>query len=68
MKDAQKAINVLVGWAKEMGVELSVDRTVVMLYTNKRSSSFQIPSGLKNIRPRDPILQNSQIPRVHPKQ
>jgi hypothetical protein len=47
MKDAQKAINVSVGWAKEMGVEFSVDKTVVMLFTNKRSSSYKIPSGLK---------------------
>jgi hypothetical protein len=28
-------------------VEFSVEKTVVMLFTNKRSSSYQIPSGLK---------------------
>jgi hypothetical protein len=47
MKDAQKAINVSVGWAKEMGVEFSVEKTVVMLFTNKRSSSYQMPKGLE---------------------
>jgi hypothetical protein len=31
MKDAQKAINVSVEWAKEMGVEFSVEKTVVSL-------------------------------------
>jgi hypothetical protein len=46
MKDAQKAINVSVGWAKEIGVEFSVEKTVVMLFTNKRSSSYQMPKGL----------------------
>jgi hypothetical protein len=40
MKDAQKAINVSVGWAKETGVESSVENTVVMLFANKRSSSY----------------------------
>jgi hypothetical protein len=33
--------------AKEMGVEFSVEKTVVMLFTNKRSSSHQMPKGLK---------------------
>jgi hypothetical protein len=47
MKDGQKAINVSVGWAKEIGVELSVKKTVVMLFTNKRSSSYQMPKGLE---------------------
>jgi hypothetical protein len=47
MKDAQKAINVSVEWAKEMGVEFSVEKTVVMLFTNKRSTSFQMPNSLK---------------------
>jgi hypothetical protein len=47
MKNAQKDINVSVGWAKKMGGEFSVEKTVVMLFTNKRSSSYQIPSGLK---------------------
>jgi hypothetical protein len=47
MKDAQKAINVAVDWAKEMGVEFSVEKTVVMLFTYKRSSSYQMPKGLK---------------------
>jgi hypothetical protein len=47
MKDAQKAINVALEWAKEMGVEFSVEKTVVMLFTNKRSSSYQMPKGLQ---------------------
>jgi hypothetical protein len=47
MKDAQKAINMAVEWAKEMGVEFNEEKTVVMLFTNKRSSSYQMPKGLK---------------------
>jgi hypothetical protein len=47
MKDTQKAINVAQEWAKEMGVELSVKKTVVMLFTSKRSSSYQMPKGLQ---------------------
>jgi hypothetical protein len=47
MKDAQKAINMALEWAKEMGVEFSVEKTVVMLFTNKRQSSFQMPKGLQ---------------------
>jgi hypothetical protein len=47
MKDAQKAINVALEWAKDMGVELSVEKNVVMLFTNKRSSSYQMPKGLQ---------------------
>jgi hypothetical protein len=47
MKDAQKAINVAVEWAKEMGLKFNVEKTVVMLFTNKRSSSYQMPEGLK---------------------
>jgi hypothetical protein len=47
MKDAQKAIHVAVEWAKEMGVEFSVEKTVVMLFTNKSSSSYQMPNSLK---------------------
>jgi hypothetical protein len=62
MKDAQKAINVALEWAKEMGVELSVEKTVVMLFTNKRSSSFQMPKRPLNIRPRNTVLQDSKIP------
>jgi hypothetical protein len=50
MKDAQKAINVAVEWAKEMGVEFSVEKTVVMLFTNKRASSYQMPNSLKLYR------------------
>jgi hypothetical protein len=34
-------------WAKEMGVEFSVEKTVVTLFTNKRSSSLQMPKGLQ---------------------
>jgi hypothetical protein len=45
MKDAQKAINVSVEWAKDMGVEFSVEKTVVILFTNKRSSSYRMPKG-----------------------
>jgi hypothetical protein len=47
MKDAKKPINVAVEWAKEMGVEFSVEKTVVMLFTNNISSSYQMPKGLK---------------------
>jgi hypothetical protein len=47
MKDAQKAINVAVEWAKEMGVEFSVEKPVVMLFTNKRATSYQMPNSLK---------------------
>jgi hypothetical protein len=47
LKDAQKAINVALEWAREMGVEFSVEKTVVMLFTNKRPSSFQMPKGLQ---------------------
>jgi hypothetical protein len=47
MKDAQKVINVAVEWAKEMGVEYSVEKTVVMLFTNKRTISYQMPNSLK---------------------
>jgi hypothetical protein len=47
MTDAQKAINVAVEWANEMGVEFSVEKTVVMRFTNKRSSSYQMSKGLK---------------------
>jgi hypothetical protein len=47
MKDVRKTINVAVEWAKEMGVEFSVEKTVVMLFTNKRSSSYQMPNSLK---------------------
>jgi hypothetical protein len=47
MKDAQKAINVSVEWAKEMGVEFSAEKTVVMMFTKKRASSYQKPSKLK---------------------
>jgi hypothetical protein len=47
MKDAQKAINVAVEWAKEMGVEFSVEKTVVILFTNKRATSYQMPNSLK---------------------
>jgi hypothetical protein len=47
MKDAQMAINAAVEWAKEMGVEFSVEKSVVMLFTNKRASSYQMPSSLK---------------------
>jgi hypothetical protein len=36
MIDAQKAINVAVEWAKEMGVEFSVEKTVVMLIGRNR--------------------------------
>jgi hypothetical protein len=46
-KDAQKAINVSVEWAKEMDVEFSVEKTVVMLFTKKRASSYQMPSKLQ---------------------
>jgi hypothetical protein len=38
MKDAPKAIHVVVEWAKKMGVEFSVEKTVVMLFTKKRVS------------------------------
>jgi hypothetical protein len=47
MKDAQKAINVAVEWVKEIGVEFSAEKTVVMLFTNKRASSYQMPNRLK---------------------
>jgi hypothetical protein len=47
MKDAQKAINVAVQWAKEMGVEFSVEKTVVMLFTKKRASSYKMPTLLR---------------------
>jgi hypothetical protein len=48
MKDAQKAINVAaVEWAKEMGVEFSVEKTVVMLFTKKRASSYKMPTQLR---------------------
>jgi hypothetical protein len=47
MKDAQKAINVSIEWAKEMGVEFSVEKTVVMLFTKKRASLYQMPSKLQ---------------------
>jgi hypothetical protein len=47
MKDAQKATNVSLEWAKQMGVEFSVEKTVVMLFTKKRASSYQLPSKLQ---------------------
>jgi hypothetical protein len=61
MKDAQKAINMAVEWAKEMGVEFIVEKTVVMLFTNKRSSSYQMPKGLKYMakRSHSPKQQNT---------
>jgi hypothetical protein len=39
-------INVAVEWAKEMGVEFRVEKTVVMLFTNKRATSYQMPNSL----------------------
>jgi hypothetical protein len=60
MKGAQKAINVSVGWAKEMGVEFSDEKTVVMLFTNKRSSSYQIASGLKIYGPEIPFSKTAK--------
>jgi hypothetical protein len=47
MTDAQKVINVAVEWAKEIGVKFSVEKTVVMLFTKKRSSSYQMPKDLQ---------------------
>jgi hypothetical protein len=47
MKDAQKAITVAVEWAKEMGVEFTVGKIVVMLFTNKRATSYQMPNSVK---------------------
>jgi hypothetical protein len=47
MIDAQKAINVAVEWAREMGVEFSAEKTVFMLFTTKRPTSYQMPAGLK---------------------
>jgi hypothetical protein len=47
MIDAQKAINVAVKWAREMGVKFSAEKTVVMLFTTKRPTSYQMPARLK---------------------
>jgi hypothetical protein len=47
MIDAQKAIDVAVEWAREMGVEFSAEKTVVMLLTTKRPTLYQMPAGLR---------------------
>jgi hypothetical protein len=47
MIDAQKAINVAVERAREMGVEFSAEKTVVMLFTTKRPTSYQMPARLR---------------------
>jgi hypothetical protein len=47
MKDAQKAINVAVQWAKEMGVKFRVEKIVVMLVTKKRASSYKMLTQLR---------------------
>jgi hypothetical protein len=45
--DTQKAINVAVKLAREMGVKFSAEKTVVMLFTTKRPPSYQMPAGVK---------------------
>jgi predicted peroxiredoxin len=67
MKDAQKAINVAIEWAKEMGVEFSVEKTVVMLLTNTRSELLPDAKRPSNIWPRNTILQDSKIPGCYPR-
>jgi hypothetical protein len=47
MNYAQKAINVAMEWANEMGVEFSVEKAVVMLLTKKRARSYKMPMKLQ---------------------
>jgi hypothetical protein len=47
MKDAQKAINVALEWAKEMGVEFSVEKTVVISSLTKDQVHIRCQKALK---------------------
>jgi hypothetical protein len=47
-----------------MGVEFSVEKTVVILFTNKRSSSYQMPKGLKIYGQEIPFSKTSKYLEV----